>query len=324
MEKNTSLTRNYHDLTSHYNVYFNGLESYKRGIEKANSSVQNDYNHILDLFLFENESVHSTVSSDMKRAIDKATKVITVHSITAKPKVKEGNQSASERAFYEKNEYNKWVDDSYLLMGKAYMYQGEFFLASETFKHIMVTFPEEDVHYLAMIWLSRAYIMIDEEREAERILISLADKDDLPDGYLRAFYTTWAQLHLKNQEYGPAAEQLEKAMEQKGNSKVDKIRYTYILAQLYEAAGQKNLALDRFRKVTKYNPPYEMAFNARVSMAEVYESGQANSGDLKKLLGKMLKDSKNVEYKDQIYFALGNIDLVLVLHIFTVFQHLTQ
>ena len=307
MEKNTSLTRNYHDLTSHYNVYFNGLESYKRGIEKANSSVQNDYNHILDLFLFENESVHSTVSSDMKRAIDKATKVITVHSITAKPKVKEGNQSASERAFYEKNEYNKWVDDSYLLMGKAYMYQGEFFLASETFKHIMVTFPEEDVHYLAMIWLSRAYIMIDEEREAERILMSLSDEEDLPDEYLKAFYTTRTQLHLKNQEYSQAAGQLEKAMEQKGNSKEDKIRYTYILAQLYEAAGQKNLALDKFRKVTKYNPPYEMAFNARVSMAEVFESGQANSADLKKLLVKMLKDSKNVEYKDQIYFALGNI-----------------
>ena len=307
VEKNTSLTRNYHNLTSHYNIYFNGLESYKRGIEKANNSVQNDYNHILDLFLFENEAVHSTVSSDMKRAIDKATKVITIHSITAKPKVKEGNQSASEREFYEKNEYNKWVDDSYLLMGEAYMYQGEFYLASETFKHIMVTFPEEDVHYLAMIWLSRAYIMIDEEREAERILMSLSDEEDLPDEYLKAFYTTRTQLHLKNQEYSQAAGQLEKAMEQKGNSKEDKIRYTYILAQLYEAAGQKNLALDKFRKVTKYNPPYEMAFNARVSMAEVFESGQANSADLKKLLVKMLKDSKNVEYKDQIYFALGNI-----------------
>jgi len=307
VEKNTSLTRNYHNLTSHYNVYFNGLESYKRGIEKANSSVQNDYNHILDLFLFENESVHSTLSGDMKRAIDKATKVITVHSITSKPKVKEGNQSASERAFYEKNEYNKWVDDSYLLMGEAYMYQGEFYLASETFKHIMITFPEEEVHYLAMIWLSRAYIMIDEEREAERILISLSDEEDLPEEYLKAFYTTRTQLHLKNQEYGLAAEQLEKAMAQKGNSKEDEIRYTYILAQLYETTGQKNLALARFRKVTKYNPPYEMAFNARVSMAEVFESGQTNSGDLKKLLGKMLKDSKNVEYMDQIYFALGNI-----------------
>jgi len=307
VEKNTSLSRNYHNLTSHYNIYFNGNESYKKGIENANRSIRNDYNRILDMFLYEDEGVNTAVSSDMKRAIDKATKVITFHSITAKPKVKEGNQSDKEQAFYNKNEYNKWVDDSYMLMGKAYMYQGEYFLASETFKHIMVTFPEDEVRYLAMIWLSRAYLMIGEDSEAERILVTLADQEDLPKDYLRAYQCTRAQYHLKNQEYSEAARYLEQAMNQKGGSKEDKIRYTYILAQLYEESGQNSQALEKYKRVTRYNPPYEMAFNARVSMAEVYETGKTNSSDLKKLLNKMLKDSKNREYKDQIYFALGNI-----------------
>mgnify|MGYP001819179263 CR=1 FL=1 len=76
---------------------------------------------------------------------------------------------------------------------------------------------------------------------------------------------------------------------------------------MYEESGQNSLALEKYKGVTKLRPTYEMAFNARVSMAEVYESGEADSDDLKKLLGKMLKDSKNVEYLDQIYFALGNI-----------------
>ena len=307
VEKNTSLSRNFHNLTSHYNVYFNGNESYKRGIENANNTIRNDYNRILDLFLYEDEAVNSAVSGDMKRAIDKATKVITYHSITAKPKVKEGNQSAKDKAFYNQNEYNKWVDDSYMLMGKAYMYQGEFYLASETFKHVLVTFPEEEVRYLAMIWLSRAYIMIGEEREAERILMALADETALPKDYLLDYYSTRSQFYLKDQDYYPAADQLELAMEQSGISKEDKIRYTYILAQLYEESGQNNLAYEKYKRVTRYSPPYEMAFNARVSMAEVYETGGANSDDLKKLLRKMLKDSKNVEYLDQIYFALGNI-----------------
>ena len=154
VEKNTSLTRNFHNMTAHYNVYFNGVESYKKAIEKARSSVMMDYNHILPVFLYEDETVNSTVSSDMKTAIDKATKVITYHSITAKPKVKEGNQSPKDKAFYEQNEFNKWVDDSYMLMGRAYMYQGEFFLAAETFKHILVTFPKEDIRFLGMIWLA--------------------------------------------------------------------------------------------------------------------------------------------------------------------------
>ena len=307
VEKNTSLSRNYHNLTSHYNIYFNGNESYKKGIVSANRSIRNDYNRILDMFLYEDEGVNTAVSGDMKRAIDKATKVITFHSITSKPKVKEGNQSEKDKAFYNKNEYNKWVDDSYMLMGKAYMYQGEYFLASETFKHIMVTFPEEEIRYLAMIWLSRAYLMIGEDSEAERILVTLADRENLPKDYLRAYQCTRAQYHLKNQEYTEAAKYLEQAMKQKGGSKEDKIRYTYILAQLYEEAGQNGQALEKYKRVTRYNPPYEMAFNARVSMAEVFETGEANSSDLKKLLNKMLKDSKNREYKDQIYFALGNI-----------------
>jgi tetratricopeptide (TPR) repeat protein len=221
--------------------------------------------------------------------------------------VKEGNQTAKDKAFYEKNEYNKWVDDSYMLMGKAYMYQGEFFLAAETFKHVLVTFPEEDIRYLAMTWLARAYIMINENREAERILTSLSDAGGFPEAYLEEYHTTLAQYQIRSENYTSAAENLEVALVLKGVSKESKIRYTYILAQLYEETEQNELALEKYKRVTRYNPPYEMAFNARVSMAEVYESGSASSEELKKLLGKMLKDSKNLEYQDQIYFALGNI-----------------
>jgi len=307
VEKNTSLSRNYHNLTSHYNIYFNGNESYKRGVGKANQSIRNNYNQILPLFLYEDEGVNSSVTGDMKKAIDKATKVLTFHSITAKPKVKEGNQSAKDKAFFEKNEFNKWVDDSYMLMGKACMYQVEFFLAVETFKHVMVTFPNEEIRFLAITWLARAYIMIGEIREAERILLSLSDESAFPEDYLVAYHTTQSQFQIKNSSYATAAEHLEVVMGIKGLSKEDKIRYTYILAQLYEETGQKELALEKYSRVTRYNPPYEMAFNARVSMAEVFESGSASSDDLKKLLRKMLRDSKNKEYLDQIYFALGNI-----------------
>ena len=307
VEKNTSLSRNYHNLTSHYNVYFNGNESYKKGIERAGNAIRNDYTRILNLFLYEDESVHGAVNADMQRAIDKATKVITFHSITAKPKVKAGDQSPKQKAFFEKKEFNKWVDDSYMLMGRAYMYQGEYFLAVETFKHVLVTFPAEEIRFLALTWLARAYLMTGEMREAERILSSLSTESGFPDDYLKAYHTTWADYYMKTESYQRSAEHLEQALEAKGVSKDEKIRFTYILAQLYEESGQNELALDRYRRVTRFNPPYEMAFNARVSMAEVYESGSGDSQELKKLLTKMLRDSKNTEYKDQIYFALGNI-----------------
>lgn len=307
VEKNTGATRGYHALVSHYNIYFNGHEAYKAGIEKAENSISYDYTDILPIFLYEDESLHASLTPGMKRAIDKATKVITYHSITAKPKVKEGDQTAKDKAFYDKNEYNKWVDDSYMLMGRAYMYQGEYFLAAETFKHILLTYPAEEIRFLGMIWLSRANIMFGELKEAERILMSLEDKSDFPEDYLGELLTTQSQLDLKLESFDGAAAHLEAALLQKGLSKDEKIRYNYILGQLYEELDEKSLAEQKYKQVTRYNPPYEMAFNAKVSMAGVYELGSDNSEDLKKLLNKMLRDSKNKEYKDQIYFALANI-----------------
>jgi len=307
VEKNTSLSRNFHNLTSHYNIYFNGKEAYLKGISKAQDKVQNNYTQVLPIFLFEEESVHSVVKGDMKRAIDKSTKVITFHSIKAKPKVKEGDQSAKDKAFYEQNEYNKWVDDCYMLMGQSYMYQGEFFLAIETFKHVLVTYPAQDVRFLAMAWLARAYLMIDEDREAERILSSLTDEREFPEDYINELLLSKAQYDLKREAWSAVAVSLEEVFEYKGLSKFQKIRYTYTLAQLYEQAGEKDLALEKYRQVSRFNPPYEMDFNARVSMAEVFDANSGSSEDLKKLLNKMLRDSKNREYRDQIYFALGNI-----------------
>jgi len=192
-------------------------------------------------------------------------------------------------------------------MGKAYMYQGEFFLAAETFKHILVTFPVDDIRFLAMTWLARSYIMTGDTREADRLLMVLSEESKFPEEYLGELLTTRSQFDLEKQSYASAAEHLENALDQKGLSKDEKIRYTFILAQLYEELGEKSLAQEKYRQVNRYNPPYEMAFNARVSMAEVFELGSDNSQELKKLLNKMLRDSKNAEYKDQIYFALGNI-----------------
>ena len=35
VEKNTGMSRGYHNLTSHYNTYFNGKEAYKKGAVAA-------------------------------------------------------------------------------------------------------------------------------------------------------------------------------------------------------------------------------------------------------------------------------------------------
>ena len=49
-----------------------------------------------------------------------------------------------------------------------------------------------------------------------------------------------------------------------------------------------------------------MAFNAMINAAGVF-SGEGDSEKLKKDLSKMLRDKKNIDFRDQIYYALANM-----------------
>ncbi len=81
----------------------------------------------------------------------------------------------------------------------------------------------------------------------------------------------------------------------------------YILAQLYEKTGDLKRASGYYADVIKMNPPYEMAFNAHINRALAYEQGFGQVAQIESELLKMLNDDKNIEYQDQIYFALGNL-----------------
>ena len=107
-------------MTARYNIYFNGYESFKSGLLKISKGYKDDYAEILKVFEFSDPSSSSLCSSDMERAIQKASKLISLKSITAKPNLKNKNQpTEKEKELLEKKEYNEWVDDSYLLIGKA-------------------------------------------------------------------------------------------------------------------------------------------------------------------------------------------------------------
>ncbi len=306
--KNTFVSRSFHNITSRYNVFFNGTESFKKGIKRAETSDSDNFSRILPVFYYSDESVAQSITGDMDRAIKKASKVITLHSITAKPELKKGPQSPKQKDFYNRKEFNKWIDDNYLLMGKAYVYQNQFGLAGETFKHIITNFPEQPIKYAALIWLSRVYIETAEYREAEKILISLQMDEEMPGKYKKDFYTTFADLHINEKNFIKAAEMLEQAIKLE-RKKHYKIRYSYILAQLYQEGGEPAKALKAYKKVIRMNPPYEMTFNAKINMAGSFQAGSEGGREIRTLLRKMLKDEKNKDFQDQIYYALGNIAL---------------
>jgi len=305
-EKNTTTTRAYHNLISHYNIYFNGIESTKKGLKRAEDMKVDIYSQILPLFYYTDKSISQSISPDMERAAGKATKVITLHSITAKPELKKGIQTPKQKEFYMQKEFNKWMDENYVMLGISYVYKNEFNLAIETFKHIISDYPHTPSKYTSLIWLSRCYNEIKETKESEKILILLEADEKLPVKMKEDFYTTYTDYYLKQKNYEKAAVMLENALDY-CHSKQYKIRYTYILAQIYQESGEMGKAAENFKKVINMNPPYEMTFNAKINLACSFDASKGEGKEIRLLLRKMLKDEKNLDFLDQIYYALGKI-----------------
>ncbi len=306
-QKNTFVTRTYHNITSKYNILFNENESFKKGVNKVDDSFEDDYAEIIPVFTYGDKDLLSTVAPEMDRTIKKGTKLVSMHSITVKPKLKNNTAlTPKERAFYNKKEYNKWVDDNYLLIGKAHFYKHDYNLATETFMFILNEFKNEEIVYDSRIWLARIYNETGEYKSSEELLGELKDDINLPKRLKVDFYTTLADLHIKRNNITDAISALEKARDMV-KKKDPKLRYIFILAQLYEKQGDLQKASALYNKIIKMKPPYEMTFNAKINRALAYQKGYGSVREIEGQLGRMLRDDKNIEYKDQIYYALGNI-----------------
>jgi len=306
-QKNTGLSRAYHNLTARYNVLFNGSESFKNGLFKIEKEFSDDYSQILPIFNYGGEEIAGLASSDMDRTIKKCSKLITLHSITAKPKVKDNKTlSPEERAFFSKKEYNIFVDDAWLLMGKAHFYKHEYPLAEEIFRRVINDFKNQETIHETHIWLARVSNETGQYIEASDILSVLNNNAEFPKKLFSELYPTYADFYLKQKDYGNAISFLEKSLIYVKQKKV-KTRYLFILAQLYEKTGDLKRASEYYEQVIKMNPVYEMAFNAHINRALAYEQGFGHADDIESELIKMLNDDKNIDYQDQLYYALGNL-----------------
>jgi tetratricopeptide (TPR) repeat protein len=309
VEKNTGASRFYQGMTARYNIYFNGYESFKAGLVKISRSYQDDYAELLRVFEYSDPSTVSLCSSDMERAIQKASKLISLKSITAKPEFKDAHDlSEKDKKLLEKKEYNEWVDDSYLLIGKARFYKHEYKEATSIFNYCITDANDQAIKNEAVIWLARIYNETGNYSESLRLINSLDVTLDYPKSLISMYYTTIADLYLKQKRYSEAIDPMKKSIAIVSGKRT-RYRMTYLLAQLYEKTGDGARASALYRNVVNMNPPYEVEFNARINIAGVFDINSGNPREIRKELEKMLNDSKNKDYQDQIYFALGNISM---------------
>ncbi len=297
-QKNTWLTRSYHQTKTRYNIHFNGQIAYEEGLKSIEKANTDNFSEVLPLYPVSNHEAAQASASKMDRTIEKCRKCIKLHSIKKKPKPDPKKRKDPEyRAWLQQEEFNKNMKEAWILLGQAEFHKGDFIGSIGTFNYIMRHFTyDKDVIARCQLWVVRAYAEMDWMYEAED-LFQKVNQDDLSRKNAWLYAATAADLRLKTQQYKEAIPFLKLAVEDE--KKIKRARYYYVLAQIQEQTGDHTAALAAYKKVLKSAPTAEMDFSARLKTMQL-------SGDAKGLR-RMARQYKNRDKLDQIYGSIGNI-----------------
>jgi tetratricopeptide (TPR) repeat protein len=282
-ESTAPLNRAFHNTTGKYNAYFIGLERINEVEKSVWAAMKTDYNHVLLIYPPLDSTMADTYAEQLEDCIKKASIVIQYH------------------------QNSKWVDDSYNLIGRARMYGYDFPNAITTFKYVNTTGESEDAKHWAIVNLMRVFVENGEMANAEEASEYLEDQI-LNKQNLKQLYLTRAYYYQKLDDKDNMVRNL--VLADPLLSRSERARYYFIIGQIYQEIGFSSAAYEYYRKCIGSNPTYELSFYAKLNIAQVTELG--DSKDLKKVrkyFKKLVKDEKNIEFQDRIYYEWGKFEL---------------
>ena len=292
-KKNTVTRRMFHNLTSHYNIYFNGEASLKDGERQLRTQVKDDYSKVLRVYNYGTKQDGMGMNSVMDRALEKTAVCVQKHSMK-----------------FGSRERVKWIDDAYLVMGKAHFFKHDYIPAKRTFDFVATEFNYNDIAYVANMWLIKTYLQTEEYPKAiatiEQLQARTAGVTKLPKELMRNFDFTIADYYIATKDYNNAVRYLKSGILLNKDQDL-RTRAMFILGQIYMHQGDSERATAQFKKVIKRNPVYEMVFESRMNIAKVGTAD--NAAELYKMMNKMLRDPNNEDYLDRIYYAMAELAL---------------
>ena len=292
-KRNTFTRRAYHNLTSHFNVYWNGEYALKEGAKTLGKSVKDDYSKVLRVYNYGTKSEAAALNSQMDRALEKTSICVQKHSMK-----------------FGGRERVRWIDDSYLVMAKAHFYKQDYIAARRTFDFVANEYRKNPIAHVANMWLAKTYIQTEQYPKAIAAIESLQSKtEDMrkqPKELSRDLDLVIADYNIATGDYTTAARYLRNNIPTVKDHDM-KTRLMFILAQIYQQQGDKEKSADLFKKVIRRSPPFEMSFESKMNLAVV--SASSDTKGLYKMLKKMLDDSKNEDYLDRVYYVLADISL---------------
>ena len=316
-EKNNFFNRNYHSTTARYNGLFNANELLRLSLITYDGSHKDDFYTFLPVNPLPNEKEVIGMYPAIDTAIAKCTKVIEDHSMPN-----------AVDMYYKEAEYNNWIDENWLTIGKAFYYRRDYEKALKNFQFVKRFFIKDPSTYIAELWIAKIYIELNKFSDAKLILDGLNEiaqeqkkkkfrdfipflnkktsedyKPNINKSLQAEIFKAYSDLAMRRKDYEAAIEGMKLAVS-KSKSRREKARLNFILGQLYQKTNNSNSASYHFKKAVSISASFELAFNARLNLA--VSDGRSS---FKKDLTRMIRDSKNAAFKDQIYYALGLLEL---------------
>lgn len=309
-KRNNAATRKYQEFITRYNIHYNGDKHFRETLEEMELSYEDDYSRLLPVHPANAKADEKAPqpSGNFDRSIEKAQKAIQLRSIKKKPKKQAGKGNDPKyKAWMKRDEYNPFLHNSWLMMGRSQFLNGDFLGAASTFFYISKHFtwlPETVTE--AKLWEARSYAALGWLFEAETILTRVKE-DQLVSKKLRELNAlAWADFQIHSGDYAGAIPRVAAAAGMA--SRQQKVRLNFLLGQLYALEGDKAAAYQAYKKAGSSGAAtYRTKFNARIKQSEVY-SGADITPEVK-ALRRMTRYDRNKEYLDQIYYAIGNLYL---------------
>ena len=280
------INRTWHSVNTRYNGYYYGNLAIEEAFVELAKANKDNYNSVIQVYQYGDKNTAQAVNPLSDRTLLKGTNMVKKHSMLINGKQK-----------------NKWIDDCYLFMGKANFIKRDYSSALQQFQYVMQSSEKESTKEIARLWMIKTYQDMGEFGQAESEFNNVVT-DKLPKRTgMRDYHAAMADFFIKSEDYIPAIIPLQELI--KITKKKSKLaRYNFILGQIYRLMGEKEQARKYFSLAVKLKPEYELEFQSAIALALTAES-DGNNEDLRKKLRNLLRDDNNIDFQDQIYYAIA-------------------
>lgn len=312
--------RVYQNMITHYNYYFNANNKLNDIVDRAKAGFKDDYTQLLPFYNYTLETT-STEKTQLDSVIYKCTAGILLHDLR-----------------------NDWIDNLYLLLGKAYFLRNNLDTSLNVFRYINYAFAPKDDGYdipigsnasgnegiftvvtkedrnfwkkmtthlpsrnEALLWLVRNYTELKKYPEASGLIEILRHDPNFPKHLTTKLDEYVAYWFYSKSQYDSAAAYLVKALPN-AVTMDERARWEYLIAQMYQAANNGDQASVYFNRSANHT------INPVMGVYATLNSIQAGSEATKELLEKkqnsLLKLAKREKFylnRDIIYYAVARL-----------------